>query len=587
MEKTERTEDNRKSRKRDPKKPGRSLPTVILLVVFLCALLGAGIYVYVVRYMPTSEKADLGEYFDGVSGDDMLLYLDLEEQKTADGSRPLLAQHLNGAVYLPYEWVMEHLNRRFYWAQDKHSIYYTLPGETRRFGQEDRASDGSLCARYLGSGNSAELYLSAAFVKEFTDIRYDAFLEGEHKRVFVYTDWTPYETADLTGKERVRLAGGVKSPVLTELARGETVRILEAMENWTKVLTGDGFIGYLRNKKLSGKTDFTPESSFTVPDYPVLTMPGGRKPVLGFHQVTNAGANASLLQLIGEGMGHLNVVAPTWFVLSDNAGNFVSYASKDYVTQSHAAGLQVWAVVNNFDLGNIDEKPILRTTEIREKVIRGLVDLAVQVGVDGLNIDLEAIPESLGRDYVQFMRELSVACHQAGLVLSVDCYVPYHYNTHYDLGELGVFCDYVLIMCYDEHYAGSEEPGSVASIGYTQRGITETAKQVPVSRIIIAVPFYTRVWKTKDGKLSSDALSLSGAADWVRERGVNLTWDFEVGQNYGQIQDGDTLKQVWLEDVTSLKVKADKLREAGVGGVAAWKLGWGTPEIWSILDLNS
>ena len=185
------------------------------------------------------------------------------------------------------------------------------------------------------------------------------------------------------------------------------------------------------------------------------------------------------------------------------------------------------------------------------------------------------------------MRELGVACREAGLVLSADCYVPYNYNAHYDIEELGECIDYVVIMCYDEHYAGSEE-GSVASIDYVKRGISEAGSAMDSDRVIIALPFYTRVWITgADGKTRSEALSVQTALNWVAQKGVQLEWQEDLGQNYGEITDGTEVKKVWMEDDQSMQRKVDAVKEAGCAGVAGWKLGQEPQSFWSILNLNA
>ena len=329
----------------------------------------------------------------------------------------------------------------------------------------------------------------------------------------------------------------------------------------------------------------TPESTYTAPEYTHKLL--DQKVVMGFHQVTSQAANASFASATAQAGSTMNVIAPTWFILNSDQGTFTSYWSADYVQAAHAAGYQVWAVVNNFDAGNIDESVFLENTELREQLVASLVSTAVAGGIDGLNIDFELIPTGLGRAYIQFMRELGVACRQAGLVLSADCYVPYNYNSHYDIEELGECIDYVVIMCYDEHYAGSEE-GSVASIDYVKRGISEAGSAMDSDRVIIALPFYTRVWITgADGKTRSEALSVQTALNWVAQKGVQLEWQEDLGQNYGEITDGTEVKKVWMEDDQSMQRKVDAVKEAGCAGVAGWKLGQEPQSFWSILNLNN
>ena len=572
------TEDVRPSSRR--RTGGRKHSVLPLIIFLLCILIlggTAGGYVYYKKYAPSKEPADLKEYF-GVTGNTALVYLNDERAKQDD--LQVLAKVQDGSVFLPFNWVRDHLNRRFYWESDSQQFLYSLPTETVATSIGDTLLDGSLA--FMADGDT--LYLNVDFIKKYTDIRYHAHTDTDQKRIFIYNDWKAETQAVINKKEQVRLKGGVKSPVLTSLSQGDTVTVLNTMDSWSEVSTQDGFIGYVRNKRLSDIKDVTPVSDFSAPDYTHITRQDGSKVVLGFHQVTNLSANATFADATANAAS-MNVIAPTWFVLSSNDGDFMSYASAEYVASAHAKGYQVWATVNNFDLGDIDETSLFPSQGKRAQLISGLMDVVKKTGIDGLNIDFEQVPSDAGRAYVQFIRELSVACRNAGVILSADTYVPYEFNSYYDIEELGVYCDYVVIMCYDEHYAGGDA-GSVASIGYVDKGIQEAAAVIDKSRVIIGVPFYTRVWITKGGKTSSDALGAADALKWAETNKVQLTWDDTAGQNVGSLQEGDAVKKVWMEDEKSMQLKLDHIRTAGVGGVAAWKLTQEPADFWNILNLN-
>ena len=155
------------------------------------------------------------------------------------------------------------------------------------------------------------------------------------------------------------------------------------------------------------------------------------------------------------------------------------------------------------------------------------------------------------------------------------------------LSEQGFFADYIVIMGYDEHTGRSSDPGSVASIGYTEHAIRETLKNAPPEGIIHAVPFYTRFWFVReDGGFSVELLSMKDAARAVKERGITLSWDEETGQYYGEAKTEKGLMKVWMEDERSLREKLRLVREADLGGTGAWDLGSEIPEVWTIMDLN-
>ena len=181
------------------------------------------------------------------------------------------------------------------------------------------------------------------------------------------------------------------------------------------------------------------------------------------------------------------------------------------------------------------------------------------------------------------LRELSLACHARDLVLSVDNYVPKEFNKHYHRAEQGVICDYVIIMGYDEHGTFSTEAGSVASIGYVTDGIERTLQEVPAEKVINGIPFYTRIWTTENGTLTSQAVGMRQAADFVSNHGIQLNWDDITCQNYGEKQEGSKFHQVWMEDDESIAAKLSAMQHHGLAGVAAWKLGFDTPSVWDTI----
>lgn len=280
------------------------------------------------------------------------------------------------------------------------------------------------------------------------------------------------------------------------------------------------------------------------------------------------------------------MIAPTWFALTDNRGNYHSYADRDYVDKAHEMGMQVWAVLDNFNMGdNVNSEILFSQTSVRKRLIAGLMEDVKQYGLDGINLDIEGIKPEAGPHYVQFIRELSVSCRKEGVILSVDNYVPAGYNSFYNRAEQGRVADYVIVMGYDEHYAGGEA-GSVASYSYVQEGIQNTIEEVPHEKVINAVPFYTRVWTIKDDKTTSSALGIAGAQKWIEENGVELFWQEDMGQYYGELSTEEGLKQIWMEEERSLGLKMDLIEKYQLAGVGCWKLGFESASIWDVVKVN-
>ena len=531
------------------------------------------------KYSYSKERADLSAYYSISDSEDVAIILQNEIVEER-------AKLIDGTYYLDLATVHKYLNDRFYMDRKEDLLLYTLPedivrvviGSSVKDTEEGSEDLGYIIARY----EDESLYVAMDYVKQYTNFSYEVFTDPN--RVQIDTEWEEIQVASIRKDTQVRERGGVKSPVLTDVAKDDKVTVLEQMETWTKVKTADSVIGYVENKRLDSiRSELPiPVTDYTEPEYTSLTR--DYKINLGWHVVAAAVGNDTLQSVTANTKG-LNVISPTWFKLSDNEGNFTSFASADYVEKAHAMGLEVWALVENIEYKNsIDMYEILSSTSTREKLIAGLVGEVQQYGIDGINVDFEQISMDCGEHYIEFIRELSVSCRKNGIVLSVDNYVPTGYTDHYDRREQGIVADYVIIMGYDEHYAGSQEAGSVASINYVESGIADTVSQVPANKVINAIPFYTRIWETTGSSISSQAVGMEMAEEYVAAHNIDVEWNEETCQNYGEYTSGDTRYQVWLEDEESIRVKLNIMEKYGIGGVAAWRLGFEKPEIWDEIE---
>ena len=353
------------------------------------------------------------------------------------------------------------------------------------------------------------------------------------------------------------------------------------MENWSKVSTKDGYTGYIKKEDISEPETVTVEYASTMPEF--TSVRRDHKINLGWHQVTSAEGNASLTSVLANTQG-LNTISPTWFSVVDNSGTISSLASADYVNQAHSMGLEVWGLIDNFST-TADTLTFLSDTQARNNIINQLMAQADAVGLDGINLDFESITEEQGAHYVQFIRELSVACRNKGLVLSVDNPVPMPYTKHYDRKEQGIMADYVIIMGYDEHHSGDTEAGSVASLEFVKKGIEETLKEVPAEKVINAIPFYTRVWIEPfgGGNLTSEVLGMDGTSRYIADKGMDVYWDEQAGQNIATYEGEDALYTIWVEDEQSIAEKMKLIQENGLAGVAEWKLGFERASVWPVI----
>ena len=538
---------------------------VVCLLIVLFSLIGGAVY-GINKLIPTSKQMDLTEYYGQNADGEAALILGTQklEQK---------ALFSGNDVYLPLDVVSGYLNQRYYWDSENKKILYATPTSLTEEAASEQA-DGNVWLK------DDTVYLKLDYVKKYTDI--DSYIYEDPARVAIQYKFSNIQTVTVKKDTAIRYRGGIKSEILTKIPKDTVLRLLDEGENWDQVATDDGYIGYIPKKKVSSADTTNYERDFQAEAYSYLTMD---EPVnMVWHQVTSTDANSYFADAV-QNMTGVNVISPTWFSVSDNDGNVSSLASGEYVMQAHEKGLKVWGLVDNFS-ENMSTTTVLSKTSSRQNLENQLVTYAMKSGLDGINIDFESLSEDVGIHFLQFLRELSIQCHENNLVLSVDNPVPEDFTSHYDRTEQGKVVDYVIIMGYDEHYVGSDA-GSVASLSWVEQGVKDTLAEVPAKKTILAIPFYTRLWKTTDGgALTSEAIGMDQAQQVISENGAETYWDKTTSQNYGTYEGDGATYQIWLEDAQSVAEKVKLISKYELAGVAEWKLGFENSGIWSVITEN-
>lgn len=534
------------------------------LLIFLLAVVGLGVHI-IQKYIPSREQMSLTEYYGQPADGEMVVVLGtdiMEERALRSGDQ----------VYLPQTMVSTYLNQRYYWDSGNQQILYATPSALETYPASE-SGDGDV---WLKDGT---VYLNLALVQKYTDL--DSYVYEDPARIVIQHEFSGVNTVTVMKDTSIRYRGGIKSPILTDVKSGDTLIYMQTLEDWTQVSTLDGYIGYVQKKVLSDMqtTDF--ERSFEKEDYTYLTMDD--KVNMTWHQISNTDANAYLGDMTANVSG-LNVISPTWFYIQDTSGNLGDLSSADYVTQAHQKGYKVWGLVDNFT-ADVSTTETLSQLSSRQNIIQHLVQTAVNIGMDGINVDFESLSEDAGPHFLEFLRELSIECHKNNLVISVDNPVPEDFTSHYDRREQGLVVDYVVIMGYDEHYVGSDA-GSVASLPWVEQGVEDTLTEVPAERTILAVPFYTRLWKTTGGAVTSEAIGMTEAQNVLTENQVQTVWDGSVGQNYGEYEKDGSTYQIWMEDAQSIAEKVQLIPKYNLAGVAQWRLGFESNDIWSTISEN-
>lgn len=548
----------------------------VLVVLILIVLVGAsGVGSFLInRYKPGTEYMAGNEYFNLTDENSVALIQNgelLEEQAVLIGGEP----------YAAYTYVESRLNSCFYWDEETKGILLTTSGGVQTLLPGDAAvakTPGGQPA--VQQESDGKVYISLDVVKEYTDLDYAYY--SDPNRVVIRNEWDGVEQATVqSDTAQVRQKGGIKSLILADVQKGDTLLYLENLDNWCKVMTADGYTGYIQTEDIS-EPEAIEARTAKKDSYERITR--DHKINLVWHQSTSTESNDAMAEMTAEMTG-VNVISPTWFSVTDGTGTISSLASADYVKLAHEAGREVWGLIDNFNEA-FDETTDLAYASVRSRIIEQLLAEAASCGMDGINVDFENLKEAGIPHYLQFLRELTSAAHAQNLVVSVDTPVPQAYTMYYQRGEQARFVDYMIVMAYDEHFAGSEEAGSVSSLPFVQQAVEEMTRVMPADQVICGIPFYTRVWTEKFGQsaITSEVLGMDGAKNYAKENQMAETWDASLGQNVATVETSDARYTIWMEDEQSMEEKLKVIQSADLAGVAEWKLGFECADVWSLIS---
>lgn len=542
---------------------------VIAAIVFIAGII-------VEKNTASKKEMSVKDYY-GLKGDAVKLIINTEESE-----EEAVIKDENG--YISFHLAKTLLKRLYYDSTEDTVIFtdpekkYTYEPDNTEYRVNDDTEESDFPFVIKAEGN---IMIALELVKKFYYI--ETSVMTNPNIILIFSDAErKYDIKRVTGETEIRTEADIKSPILKEVKEGDKLWVLGTAEDgkFIKVLSEDGVIGFALLSKL-GESEIEMMDCKREDDRDIYTSIKQEEPVvLAWHQVFNQSANSNMEEFVSGKTEYMNVISPTWFGIADNTGELSTLASKNYVERAHNLGLKVWPLINDFNK-DVDYKALFSSNAGRTNLINNIVYFIDSCGFDGINIDFESVKASYAEDYLQFLRELSIVMRKKKKVLSIDNYVPTEYTAHYDREEQGILADYVCVMAYDEHYAGSKEAGSVSSLNWVRTGISKTKEVVDPKKIIVGLPFYTRIWRINpDGSLTSKALGMQGGKKRVAEAGAEKAWDDVTGQYYAEWKDGNDTMKIWLEEAQSLKNKLSEVDKNELGGVAFWKLGLENEGAW-------
>lgn len=395
--------------------------------------------------------------------------------------------------------------------------------------------------------------------------------------------------ANSSKKNSVKSKPTMFSKTVDKIEKGDNVTVVPSKngdENgWTKVTTENGKIGYVKTTTLANTKKIRDN----------LEM--GKQIQGNVSLVWEYFSKYAKAPQRTEKIDGVNVVAPTFFSLSDSKKGAivanVGQAGQNYINWAHSNGYRVWPWVANEATNKADKdltSEILNDYKLREKLISSIVSAVEMYNLDGINLDFENMYESDKDAYSRLVIELAPRLKELGKVLSVDVTAPDgspDWSLCFNRNVIGDVADYVIFMAYDQHNQSSTEAGTVAGCDWVEANINKFLGQegVKPEKIILAMPFYTRVWNVTDGGLSSSAVDMKSQSTLIPDD-AKITWDDSLKQNLAEYEKNGRTYKVWMEDAKSLKCKLDLVKKYSLAGGAFWRKDQETSDVWKVINEN-
>lgn len=395
-------------------------------------------------------------------------------------------------------------------------------------------------------------------------------LDKEQKRAIVSSDLAVKSSSNLIAK------------TIDRIKKGESVIVVSSDKGYTRIRTENGKLGYVKTDKLEN-------------EYVVREEMTEEKQVEGKINLTwdYYSTYGSAPVRDGTSIDGINVVSPAFFYLDEN-GNFkenIGSRGEAYIQWAHENGYKVWPMFSNSEAASkslsITSK-IMNSYEKRQKLIEDIVDACVEYKIDGINMDFENMKQEDKDMYSRFIIELTPRLKEMGLVTSVDVTAPDGGETWsmcFDRHVIGDVADYIVFMAYDEYGVSSTKPGTTAGYDWVKLSLNKflQTEDIDANKIILAVPFYTRVWTTdSNGKSTSKTVDMKNINN-VLPDDVDKKWNNDLKQNYVEYVDGGDKKQIWIEDMDSLKAKISLIKENNLAGIGSWQKGMESDEVWGMI----
>ena len=504
----------------------------------------------------------------------------------------------NGVVYLSLNDIQNYY--------DKHAYY------DKEYKQIVTSTETKLAVLKIGENimtvNGEEKQIKGA-VKQENEIFYLPISEMEEvynlkfsqkgNKVILESLDKKLTTAKTSRNLWIKYKPNIISKTLETVKQGNKIVIAEVEKNslpqgWVKVRTENGNIGYVEEKYLNnikvereaqvlekqidGKISIAWEyfSEYSkAPDNEGVKYDG-------VNVVSPSFLNLKLQDTGKEKLSMLDVLSQARVI--DDVGD----EGIKYINWAHNNGYKVWAKFSNETLSNtIDEfSYMINDYKLREIMIKDIINYTQKYNFDGINLDFEYMYQADSEAFSRFIMELAPQLRAKGKCLSVDVTAPNggeNWSLCYNRNVIGELADYVVFMGYDQY--GTTKIGTTSGYNWLDNTIKYFLKteEVPAEKLILGLPFYTKLWQTKNGEtIKGTAVTMENVKGSI-PASATKEWQEVLQQYFVQYEQGGYVYKMWIEDEESFGKKIELVKKYNLAGAAYWRKGFESKGVWNII----
>lgn len=492
-------------------------------------------------------------------------------------------------IYISVDTISKVIDKNIFYDKVATKIIVTTKNDVVKFKIDENLMSRNL--EYININTSAKLYNGQPYVDiELLKDIYNINIEYNEETNTISID--KKSSTDIKVKyDRVNVYKSLStdSEVLQTISTNNTVTLYNESLNhnrWYKVKTDSGIVGYIAKSNIDD-SDVKAQEKRQEEEKNEEVKEGNEKS----DKLTMFWQYGSDLATLGsEKISGVGVVSPTWYELKNVNGDITSKYSQDYYNKAKEYGYEIWPIITNgIDSSSYspdDTSSMLNSERNRENFIKNLVNIAKDDKIDGINIDFEAMKDEDRNLFTQFIRELAPLLRQNNIKLSVDMY----FVKYIDRTRVGEAVDYVVLMGYDQRGAWSSEAGSIAEVSWVEKNINSLINdsKIDSSKIILGIPFYTRLWMVKagDSNISTKIYTMKDCQNFIKNNDITTVWDEDAGQNYAEYTSGNITYKLWLEDADSVKRRTEIVNKYNLAGITGWRKGFETSDIFEVIENN-